>query len=296
MRIGVDFGGTKIEAALMDRSGVILARRRAATPRDYAGAIRAVADLAAEVERAAGALGRAAGVAIPGSVSRKTGLVRNANTTFLNGRAMEIDLASALARPVRLANDANCFALSEAVDGAGASARVVFGLILGTGCGGGVVIDKRPVSGFNRIAGEWGHLPLPWPRPDEQPGPECWCGRRGCMEAWVCGPAVRRWAQIDPAALASGAAEGDVSRQAQLALLADRIARGLALVADILDPHAFVIGGGLSNIDALYPRIAERLPLYAFTDSFDTPILKNRHGDSSGVRGAAWLWRPEDLE
>lgn len=290
MRLGIDFGGTKIEAALLDSQGEILARRRTPNPGAYDGAVRAVADLAARIEQEAGARAGAVGVAMPGSLSPLTGLVRNANSLWLNGKPFREDLQAALARPVRVENDANCFALSEATDGAAAGARVVFGAILGTGCGGGVVVDGRTIEGLNKVGGEWGHTPLPWPRADEWPAPRHWCGRRGCLEEWISGSGFKRWSGMSAPEADERARAGDAQARVALDLLADRIARGLAVVIDIIDPDVIVFGGGLSNVDALYASVRGKLIAHVFSDVVRTQVVKNKHGDSSGVRGAAWLF------
>ncbi|MFC3069768.1 ROK family protein [Phenylobacterium soli] len=292
IRIGVDFGGTKIEAAALDAQGRFLARVRAPSPKAYDAALETVRDLVAEAERQAGARAPRVGVGIPGSVSPVSGLIRNANSTHLNGRPLQADLEAALGRPVRLANDANCFALSEATDGAGQGARVVFGVILGTGCGGGVVVDGQSLSGRNGVAGEWGHAPLPWPKADELPAPDCWCGRRGCLELWVSGSGLgRSWKPgADGAAVVAAAQAGEPSAVAALRAYVDRLGRGLALVCDVLDPDVIVLGGGMSNLDALYDRLPAAIAPHVFSDVFATPVVKAAHGDSSGVRGAAWLW------
>lgn len=297
MRIGIDLGGTKIEAVAMDAQGAIVVRQRIPTPPDYAATLQALAGLAAAIESAAGAGPCPVGVGMPGSLSPGTGLVRNANSTWLNGRPFLQDLEATLGRPVRVANDANCFALSEAIDGAGAGAASVFGVILGTGCGGGVVVGGRLIDGASAIAGEWGHTPLPWPRPEELPGPACWCGRRGCLETWVSGPAFARDYKDSGGVLIGKDLSAPIAAGNPLALralerLADRLARGLAVVIDILDPERIVLGGGLSNIAALPGLIEARLGPYVFSDVVVTRVVKNAHGDSSGVRGAAWLWRP----
>jgi fructokinase len=295
IRIGVDFGGSKIEAAAIDPSGAFLARVRRPNPRSYDDALRTVAELVGEAERAAGACERI-GVAAPGSVSPRTGALRNANSTWLNGRPFRDDLEALLDRPVRLANDANCLALSEAVDGAGASARVVFGLIIGTGCGGGIAIDRRPIEGFNGIAGEIGHMPLPWPHGDEVPGAPCWCGLTGCLETYVSGTGFERdyreaaGARLAAPEIVAAARSGDQDAAAALDRYVDRLARGLAVVVDMIDPDAIVLGGGMSNVEELYQRLPEAVRPLVFSDQFETPILKAVHGDSSGVRGAAWLW------
>lgn len=293
MRAGVDFGGTKIEVALLDSNGEIRARRRIANPGAYGSAVKATADLiaAAEVESGGGA--GAVGVAIPGSLSPATGLVRNANSVWLNGHPFRTDLESALGRPVRVENDANCFALSEAVDGAASQGRVVFGVILGTGCGGGVVLERKLIAGANGIGGEWGHTPLPWAGAGEL-APLDWCGRSNCLEQWISGSGFKRWAGISAEEANARARAGDPEARVFIDTLADRIARGLAVVINILDPDIIVFGGGVSNIDALYPSIRGKLLAYIFSDVLRTRIVKNMHGDSSGVRGAAWLFTPEE--
>ncbi|MBL8537267.1 MAG: ROK family protein [Hyphomonadaceae bacterium] len=293
MRLGVDFGGTKIEAALLDFTGEMRVRRRAPNPGSYRAAIDAVAALMGAVEAEAGARANTVGIAVPGSLSPADGRMRNANSVWLNGEAFLQDVSAALSRPVRLENDANCFALSEAVDGAAAHGRVVFGVILGTGCGGGVVVERTVVAGANGVAGEWGHTPLPWPRADEV-APRDWCGRRGCLEQWISGSGFRRWAGMSAEEAAAAADAGDAKALAALDLLADRIARGLAVVIDILDPDVIVLGGGVSNIERLYPSIRGKLIAHVFSDVVRTEIVKNRHGDSSGVRGAAWLFGREE--
>ena len=292
IRIGVDFGGTKIEAAALDAEGRFQARVRAPSPRDYADSLEAVRGLVADAEREAGATGATVGIGIPGSVSPTTGLIRNANSTHLNGKPMQADLERALGRPVRLANDANCFALSEATDGAGAGEGVVFGVILGTGCGAGAVVHGRLLEGRNGIAGEWGHTPLPWPKPDELPAPECWCGHRGCLELWISGTGLSRaHGQGMPAEVIVGAARaGDEEAAASLDRYVGQLGRALAAVADVIDPDVFVLGGGMSNIGELYERLPGAIAPNVFSDVFETPVRKAAHGDSSGVRGAAWLW------
>jgi len=292
IRIGVDFGGTKIEAAALDAEGRFRARVRAPSPGSYAASLEAVRDLVAEAEREAGVAGASVGVGIPGSPSPATGLIRNANTTHLNDRPLQADLERTLGRPVRLANDANCFALSEATDGAGADSDVVFAAILGTGCGAGLSVGRRVIAGRNGIAGEWGHTPLPWPRAEELPGPGCFCGRLNCLENWISGPGLARAHGTGQTAreIVEAAAAGEPGAAAALDDYADRLARGLAVVADILDPDAIVLGGGMSNVEALYDRLPAAIGGYAFSDVFMTPVRKAVHGDSSGVRGAAWLW------
>ncbi len=295
IRIGVDFGGTKIEAAALDEAGKVLSRLRKPTPWDYEAAIETVRGLVAETEVQTGRSERV-GLAIPGSISPRTGLIRNANSTFLNGRPFAEDLERALERPVRLANDANCLAVSEAVDGAGAGFQVVFAMILGTGVGGGLALGGRPLDGRNGVTGEVGHMPLPWAGPEETPGPDCWCGLNGCLELYVSGPAFERdhralggpplaADKIVDAARAGGAAAVEA-----LARYVDRLARGLAVIVDVLDPDVIVLGGGMSNVDELYDRLPAAIEPLVFSDVFETPIRRAVHGDSSGVRGAAWLW------
>ncbi len=304
IRLGIDLGGTKIEGIALDARGRTLARRRVATPReDYPATVAAVSGLVAALEYQAGARG-SVGVGIPGAFSPKTGRINNANSTWLIGAAFNRDLAAALDRPVRLANDANCFALSEAVDGAAAGAGVVFGAILGTGVGGGVVIDGKVLAGRNAIAGEWGHNPLPWPRDEERPGPSCYCGKRGCIETFLSGPGLTRdyaaggGSQASPPAtpeeIETRAEAGEAVALAALDRYEDRLARGLAQVIDLLDPDVIVLGGGLSNLPRLYQSLPARLPAYVFSDRVDTELCPPRHGDSSGVRGAAWLWGTDE--
>lgn len=300
MRIGIDLGGTKIETALLDSAGAVRFRQRTAAPRDdYGATIAAIAGLVAEADSQAGKARATVGIGIPGTISPATGLVKNANSTWLNGRPLLQDVETALGRPVRIANDANCFALSEAVDGAGIGARTLFGVILGTGVGGGLAIDGRVVTGANAIAGEWGHNPLPWPRADEFPGPECWCGRRGCIESWVSGPALagqyrRRSGRDLEATEIAEAAPGDPEAESCLAEYEERLARALAHAINILDPEVIVLGGGLSNISRLYETLPRLWAGPVFSDHVATRILPPRHGDSSGVRGAAWLWDDRD--
>jgi fructokinase len=298
--IGIDLGGTKIEGVLLDRGGDVRARHRVATPRhDYAGTIAAVVDLVGKLETMAGGSRATVGIGIPGSIAPRSGLVQNANSTWLNGRPFDRDLADALGRPVRAANDANCFALSEATDGAAAGARSVFGVILGTGCGGGLVRDLAVIDGPRGIGGEWGHNPLPWPTPDEVPGPRCWCGRHGCMETWVAGPSLaddhRRATGRDahPEAIVSAANAGDGEAAATLDRHVGRLARGLAHVVNIFDPHVIVLGGGLSKLGHLYERLPAAMAPWIFADEPIVDIRPPRWGDASGVRGAAWLWRDE---
>lgn len=283
IRIGVDFGGTKIEAAALDAGGRFLARVRAPTPPAYEDRLQATVDVVAEAERQAGVRAARIGVGGPGSPSPATGLMRNSNSTVLNDRPFPADLARVLGRPVRYANDANCLALSEATDGAAAGAAVVFAVIIGTGCGGGVAINGRPLEGRNLIAGEFGHTPLPWPRPDELPGVRCWCGRMNCLELWLSGTGFARDAGR-PAEIA--VAEGDPAVDRYV----DRLGRALAVVVDLLDPDVIVLGGGMSNIARLYDELPAAIAPHVFSDVFETPVCKAEHGDSSGVRGAAWLW------
>ena len=294
-RIGVDLGGTKIEAAVIDRDGAIPVRRRLATPvGDYERTVGAVAHLVREIEAEIGAA-MTVGVGIPGTPSR-TGLIKNANSTWLIGRPLGRDLAAALGRPVRLANDANCFALSEATDGASAGKDNVFGAILGTGVGGGIVLDGRIVTGVNAIAGEWGHNPLPWPRPEERPGPPCYCGRSGCIETFLSGPGLsadhdrRNGLAMPGEAIVAGAEAGDAACAETLNRYAERLARALAHIINILDPDVIVLGGGLSAISILYDAVPRLWPAFVFSDEVVTKLLLPKHGDSSGVRGAAWLW------
>ncbi len=293
MRLGIDFGGTKIEAALLDSQGEIVVRRRVPNPGGYDAAVRAVADLVAQVAQEAGAGAKTVGVAMPGSLSPLTGLVRNSNSVWLNGKPFWQDLDAAIPQPVRVENDANCFALSEAVDGAAAGARVVFGVILGTGCGGGVVVDGKIVEGASGIGGEWGHTPLPWARADEAPVRD-WCGRWGCLEQWISGTGFKRWSGMNAGEADERAKAGDPEARVALDLLADRVARGLAVMMDILDPDVIVFGGGVSNVDALYPSVRGKLIAHVFSDFIAARLVKNKHGDSSGVRGAAWLFSPEE--
>ncbi len=296
MRIGVDLGGTKIEALALADDGRERLRRRVATPRgDYRAIVEAVAGLVESMEAALGERARV-GVGIPGALSAATGRVKNANSTELIGHPLDRDLAERLARPVRVENDANCFAVSEARDGAAAGAHTVFGVILGTGVGGGIVVRGEVLAGANRIAGEWGHNPLPCPGDAERPGPACYCGRAGCIETWLSGPALaadhrrRGGAPLAAADVVSAAAAGDPVAEAALAAWEDRLARALAGVINVLDPDVIVVGGGLSNVARLYGAVPARWGRYVFSDSVLTALRPPRHGDSSGVRGAAWLW------
>jgi fructokinase len=297
MRIGVDLGGTKIEAIALDSAGQELRRKRVATPKgDYKGTVNAIASLVREMEEALQETG-SVGVGIPGTVVASTGLVKNANSTWINDTPLEKDLSIALGREVRCANDANCFAISEAIDGAAKGYEVVFGVIMGTGCGGGISINGKTHAGPNGLAGEWGHIPLSWAKSEEQPGPACYCGKHGCLETWISGTGFE-WdfarvttRNLRGAEIVTAAEAGDVEAIAALDRLVDRLARGLAVIVNVLDPDAIVLGGGLSRLTRLYQGdLQQRLQGYGFGGVVDTPILANVHGDSSGVRGAAWLW------
>ena len=293
-RIGIDLGGTKIEISVLASDGTEILRRRVPTPPGYPATVDAIADLVRDAEAHLGCRATV-GIGIPGVISPATGLVKNANSMALNGHRLDADVSAALGREVRVENDANCFALSEATDGAGRGFGCVFGVILGTGCGGGIVMHGRLHRGPHRVAGEWGHTPLPWPKPEEYPGNACWCGRFGCLETYLSGPALARdcdgTAALDASRLPARAAT-EPAAAAALTRHVDRLARGLAVVVDLLDPDVIVLGGGLSNMVHLYAELPRLLPQYAFSDVISTPILRNRHGDSSGVRGAAWLWPP----
>jgi len=293
LRIGIDLGGTKIEAIGLGADGSERFRRRVDTPRgDYDGTLRAIADLVGAAEAEAGARATV-GIGMPGAMSPATGLVKNANSTWLIGRPLDRDLERVLSRPVRLANDANCFALSEASDGAGAGARVVFGVILGTGVGGGIVVDGRALAGANAIAGEWGHNMLPWPEPAEWPGPPCYCGRHGCIETFLCGRGLQAaYGAAAPSAraIAEAAGAGDSRAAGAIELYARRLAKALAAVINLLDPDVVVLGGGISNVGSLYRRVPELWSEWIFSDRVDTRLARAVHGDASGVRGAAWLW------
>ncbi len=296
VRIGIDWGGTKIEALAMDGDGRELLRVRIPTPRhDYEGSICAAAELVASIEREVGSTGPV-GVGIPGTIVPATGLVKNANSTWLNGRPLEKDLSIALGREVRCVNDANCLAVSEAVDGAAGGRSVVFAAILGTGCGAGIALQGRMHSGLNGLAGEWGHNPLPWQRADEYPGELCYCGQRGCIEGWLSGPALeadyRRGAgaMLPASEIAAAAEAGEAQAMAALERYEDRLARALAHVVNLLDPDIVVLGGGLSRIERLYRNVPPKIGEWAFGKSAATPVVPAKHGDSSGVRGAARLW------
>ncbi len=300
IQIGVDFGGTKIEAAALSSAGEVLACLRAPNPGGYAAALETVRDLVARIEQQVGSRG-SVGVGAPGSVSPRTGVVRNANSVWLNGRTFREDLEAALDRPVCLANDANCLALSEAADGAAVACRTTFAVILGTGCGGGVVVDGRLVEGANGIGGEWGHVPLPWAAADETPGPACWCGRRGCLETWVSGTGLARdhreatGAALSGEQIIAGARAGEAAAVATLDRYIDRLGRALAMVCDILDPDVFVFGGGLSNVAELYERLPPIIARHVFSDAWSARLAPARWGDSSGVRGAARLWAQQPI-
>ena len=304
--LGIDLGGTKIEIAALDAQGQFLLRERAPTPQsDYAGTLEAIATLVARTEAglpasfASGTL--PLGVGIPGSTSPATGLIRNANSTVLNDKPLQMDLEQRLGRPVRVHNDANCLAVSEAVDGAGAGVRMVFGVILGTGVGAGIAIDGADWLGRNAVAGEWGHNPLPWLRDAsawrEWPGPTCWCGQRGCLETWLSGPgfaadhATHSGLNIGAPDIVAAMRAGDAQARASFIRYCDRLARGLAHVINLLDPDVIVLGGGMSNVREVYDEVPKRWGAWVFSDAVRTLLRPSMHGDSSGVRGAAWLWR-----
>jgi fructokinase len=295
-RIGIDLGGTKIEIVALDREGTVLIRRRVATPAgDYAATLRSIASLVSDVEAE---LGRrcSVGVGTPGALDPSSGLLRNSNSTALNGTRLARDLESALGREIRIANDANCLALSEAIDGAAQDANVVFAAILGTGVGGGIAVGKRVISGRNNVAGEWGHNPLPWPAPNELPGPLCYCGKHGCIETFLCGPAfAAEFARATGRTLSvpeicSAAEADDAQALAALSRYEDRLGRALAAVVNLLDPDAIVLGGGLSNVARLYTNVPASIERYDICRPIDIMLLRAHWGDSSGVRGAAWLY------
>ncbi len=296
MRIGIDLGGTKIEVIALDENGGALLRHRVPTPSgDYVGTLNAIAELVFSAERELNQKG-SLGVASPGAISTRTGLLKNSNSTVLNGRPLVRDLSQRLGRPIRLENDANCFALSEAVDGAAVGAHVVFGVILGTGVGGGIVIGREPIRGHNNIAGEWGHNPLPWATENEKPGAPCYCGKSGCVETFLSGAGLvrdyrsRTGKHLTAKEIALAGCADDKSAQECIAVYQDRLARSLAAVINFLDPDVIVLGGGLSNMMQLYEGLANLVGVHTFSDGTDTPIARAAHGDSSGVRGAAWLW------
>ncbi len=296
LRIGCDVGGSKIAAAAFGGDGEMRANRREATPRgDYDGTLAAIARMVDEIERETKP-SASIGIGIPGSISPATGLVQNANSTWLNDRLLEADLSEKLQRPLRIANDANCFALSEALDGSGSGVHCVFGVILGTGCGGGLVIGQSLVNGPLGIGGEWGHNPLPWPRPDELQATRCWCGREGCIETWVSGPALSADHaragndEADAETIAGRAAEGDEAARATLMRHVDRLARALASIVNVVDPDVVVLGGGLSQLPHLYRDLPQLMAPFIFSQSPAIDIRPPKHGPESGVRGAAWLW------
>lgn len=294
-RIGIDLGGTKIEGVALDPSGAELFRKRVETPREYDGTLRAIRTLVEAADEATGDRGTV-GIGIPGTISPATGLVKNANSTWLIGHPLDKDLEALLGRPVRLMNDANCFALSEAVDGAGHDAKTLFGVILGTGVGGGIVVDKQVLDGAQKICGEWGHIPLPRMTDRERPGPECYCGRRGCVETFLSGPAMERDHEAATGTVLSTheiVARANAGGRAALATIdryVERLGRALATVVNILDPDVVVLGGGMSTLPGLAERAEAAIRPHLFTDEVTTRVLLNRHGASSGVRGAAWLW------
>lgn len=300
MRLGVDYGGTKIEGIVLGPDGTELGRARVPTPRfDYDGGITAIKGLMEQLESRTGKLVETVGIGVPGSVDRETGRVSEGNSVWLNGRDLRGDLAAALTRPVKIANDANCFALSEAVDGGGAGAQVVFGVILGSGVGGGIVVHGRLIEGINAIGGEWGHIPLPTPRDDERPGPLCSCGVPGHTESWLSGPSLAAdFARRVGISVESGpnsaeivamAAAGDAQAEETLVRFEDRLGRSLAVIVNVLDPDVIVLGGGLSNVARFYETVPPRIQAHVFANKFFTKLVPNKHGDSSGVRGAAWL-------
>ncbi len=296
MRIGIDLGGTKIAGVALGDDGETLARRRAPTPQgDYEAVLEAVVDTIHVLEEQTGRSG-SIGIGTPGAISPATGLFKNASAVVLNGRPGKQDLEERLGREVRIANDANCFALSEAVDGAGQGFGVVFGVILGTGCGGGIVVDGRVLVGPNAVAGEWGHNPLPWQRPEEYPGPLCYCGRHGCIERWVSGRGLANdhrdvtGEELTGEQIAERAEQGDAAAEATLQRYEDRLARSLASVINMLDPDVIVLGGGVSRVQRLYDNVPVLWQDWVYSDRCDTPLKPPVHGDAGGVRGAAWLW------
>lgn len=297
-RLGIDLGGTKIEGIVLADDGTVLQRQRVATPAgDYAATLTAIVDLIGKLERDCGHRCRI-GIGTPGALSPTSGLLRNANSVCLNDRPFDADLSERLERPIRVANDADCFTLSEAIDGAAKGAHSVFGVIIGTGTGGGIVIDGRLLAGPNAIAGEWGHNPLPWPTADEQPGPACYCGKHGCIETFLSGPGMQQdygadEHSITAADIVERAAAGEPTANACLERYEDRLARSLASVINLVDPEVIVLGGGLSRIERLYRTVPKIWGRYVFSDQVQTRLVPPRHGDSSGVRGAAWLWPPE---
>lgn len=302
LRIGIDLGGTKTEAIALDKDGGEVIRRRVATPsKSYDEIVKVINDLVHSIEKETGDKGLV-GVGMPGSISPRTGLVRNANILVINGKPFDRDLSEALGRSVRVENDANCFAVSEASDGAGSGGHVVFGAILGTGCGGGVVVDGRVVTGYNAVGGEWGHNAMPWMTEEEWPGPDCYCGKKGCIETFVSGTGFcNDYKQHANQSLSGGqitalALKGDPVAKASFDRYVDRLARALASLINVIDPDVIVLGGGMSNVVALYDAVPQLLSKYTFSDGVNTPVRRAKHGDSSGVRGAAWLWTLEDLK
>jgi len=296
MRLGIDLGGTKTELIALDDASLEAYRKRVDTPsRDYDAIVATIAGLVTEAEAALNCR-CTVGVGIPGTISARTGLVKNANTTELNGHPLDQDLAQVLAREVRCQNDANCLALSEAIDGAGAGHHIVFAAILGTGCGAGIAVDGRPWAGPNLVAGEWGHNPLPWMTPDEFPGPACWCGQSSCIEKWISGTGFAddheraTGTRLTGEEIVALSRQGNADARATLERYANRLARSLAHVINLLDPDIIVLGGGMSNINELYTLVPPQLEKYVFGSEAATPVVRNHHGDSSGVRGAAWLW------
>ena len=299
MRIGIDLGGTKIEGIALDDDGEILYRERIDTPRDdYRATVKAICQLIKTIEQQTNLQG-SIGIGIPGTISPATGLVKNANSTWLIGQPLNKDLEAQLQRPVRIANDANCFAVSEAVDGAAKGAEIVFGVIIGTGTGGGICINGKPLVGANAIGGEWGHNPLPWPQPDELPGPKCYCGLHGCIETWLSGTGfTNRFREHTGKSLRAPeiialAEQGDAHAEQAMQQYEHRMARALASIINVIDPQVIVLGGGMSNVQRLYDTVPKRWNDYVFSDRVDTKLVPPKHGDSSGVRGAAWLWGKE---
>lgn len=296
MRLGIDLGGSKIEIIALENAGKILMRERIETPQgNYPAILAAIAELVAKAEARLGPA-ETIGIGTPGALTRATGRMKNSNSTCLNGQPLLEDLRTRLGRDLRIANDANCFALSEAIDGSAAGASVVFGVIIGTGTGAGIVVEGKVLSGPNGIAGEWGHNPLPWPQPDELPGPACYCGKHGCIETFLSGPGLARDHQrhdgeaLSAETIAARAEHGEPTSRATLERYYDRMARALAQVINILDPDVIVLGGGMGKIPTLYHEIPRRWGAYVFSDRVDTRLVAPKHGDSSGVRGAAWLW------
>ncbi|GCD75178.1 fructokinase [Acetobacter pasteurianus NBRC 3299] len=292
-RLGIDIGGTKIEIVALDAEGQVVLRHRVSNPGTYQGLLSDVKKLVDDAHTRTNPYATV-GVGIPGAVDAHTRLVKNANATWLNGQPFADDLQDILGFPVRVENDANCFALSEATDGAAAGRHVVFGVILGSGMGGGIIVDGKPLKGLHDIAGEWGHTPLPWVREDEFPMPKCFCGNSGCLERFLCGPALAEsWkgaGNRSVQGIEDAAASGDAAAQRALDLYVDRLGRACALIVNIIDPDAIVLGGGVSNLNCLYERVPDVMKQYVITPECNTELLKNKHGDSSGVRGAAWLW------